>query len=87
MRSYMKIRNEAVEQLRALKRALNKYEREADESYYFADKLSDIHNSINLLRTALRQADYYHAQSKYSKAIDILERALERAFDDPFLHV
>ena len=84
-RSFKETREEVVRHLRMLQKALQAYEKEPDPSFIFADKLNDIYESINMLRHALRQADYYHSQGKYSKAIDILEDALDKAFYDPDL--
>jgi len=86
-RSYEKTRKEVVARLIALKKALELYEKEPDESYIYADKISDIYESINILEHAIRIADYYHNLQKYSKAIDILEDALDKAFYDPHIHV
>jgi len=85
MRSYKETRKEVVEHMRKLKKALSIYEKEPDSTYIFADKLDDIYLSINMLEHAIRIADYYHNLQKYSKAIDILEDALDKAFYDPDL--
>ena len=87
MRRFEEYRDEAIKKLRALQRALDEYEREPDSTYVFYDYLDEIAESIRTLRHAINLADFYHAQKKYSKAIDILERALDNTFSDPELSI
>lgn len=83
-RNYLKLRKELIKKLQQFEEVINKAEKEHDTTFIYYEHLSDIERCIQKMRHAIRIADFYHAQKKYTKALDTLQDVLENTPDLPF---